>query len=85
MLRRMSFRSCSPSCVDSVPLKLKTAVPDSIQLTCTCEVPMAQFVEPSGPQEARMHMVAMSVKVWKAASLLTITVHASGNRPTWHM
>ena len=36
MLRRISFRSCSPSWVLSVPRKLNTAVPDSIQLTCTC-------------------------------------------------
>lgn len=38
MLRRMSLRSCSPSLVLSVPLKLNTAVPDSIQLTWTCTI-----------------------------------------------
>ena len=85
MLRRMSFRSCSPSCVDSVPLKLKTAVPDSIQLTCTCKAPMVPFSEPSGTQEACMHRVALSIELWKAADLHIITLHAPGNRPTRHM
>ena len=85
MLRRMSFRSCSPSCVDSVPLKLKTAVPDSIQLTCTCKAPIVPFSEHPCTQEACMHRFAVSIALWKAADLHIITLHASGNPPTGHM
>ena len=54
MLRRMSFRSCSPSWVLSVPRKLNTAVPDSIQLTCTCTDSRETSQRPTLARHARV-------------------------------